>query len=136
MSISEKTQILNEVYAMVQERIHLPRASFPCIEDFYEVLNRLKDEKRICIEMIAFLHCEDIKPETIILFLDSHDIVRVGNRMVYDGDEQFGYRKHASMALAELVCEVYKNLSEEKMMELVSTQFSSAAIKAIREARL
>jgi hypothetical protein len=134
--VTEKTLALNEIYRMITERVHLPKASFSSIEDFYEVLNRLKDERKMCVEMLAFLHAEEISAQTIMAFLDAHDIVRIGSRMIYDGDEAFGYRKHASFALASLVCEVYKNLSKEKMMELVNMQFSGKTIKLIEEVRL
>jgi len=135
MSI-EKTVALNEVYVLVGERIHLPKESFDSVEAFYIVLNAIKEQKKICIEMLAFLHAEQLDAKTIYTFLDAHDIVKIGSKLIYDGDDQFGTRRHAMMALAELVSEVYRNLSKERMLELLQLQFSRKAIKAIEEARL
>ncbi len=131
----EKNQALNEIYDLVTEHIHLPSKDFEHKECFYEVLNAIKDQKKVCIEMIAFLHNESISATEVAFFLDAYDIVKVGSRLVYDGKEKFGQRRHAMMALAAMVCEIYKDISKEKMIEIVSIRFSSKAAKAIEGAR-
>lgn len=132
----QKTIALNELYAMINERIYLIRATFDNDEAFFDILNGLKDDRKIAVEIIAFLHAEDIQASTVRAFLDAHDIVKAGNRLIYDGDMQYGYRKAAVQALSALVCEVYKHLSKEKFDEVIRTQFSHKAIQRIQEAWL
>jgi hypothetical protein len=131
----EKNQALNEIYDLVNEHIHLPMKDFEDKEAFYVVLNEIRDQKKACIEMIAFLHNESIEASEIAFFLDAYDIVKVGDRLVCDSAEPYSQRKRAMMALAAMVCEVYKNISKEKMLEIASGIFSGKTVKAIEGAR-
>ena len=132
--IEEKTMVLNMVYRFVQERHPIYKASFESDDAFYTVLNGLKDDRKVAIEMIAFLHAEPLDAKTIIDTLDDNMIVKIGNgRFIYDG-HLLEYRRAAVRALAQLVLMAFRRVSNEKINELIQLQFSHKAIQAIQEA--
>lgn len=132
--IDKKTMVLNMVYRFVQERHPIYKAAFDSDESFYTVLNGMKDDRKVAIEMIAFLHAEQLDAKTIIDTLDDNMIVKIGNgRFIYDG-HLLEYRRAAVRALAQLVLLSFNKVSNDKINELIQLQFSHKAIHAIQEA--
>lgn len=124
---SERAQLLNKLYDFNAERLQLAKDRFQDTATFFAVVNKLKEERRIAIELIALAHSKPIPVELLKELLVNHEIVEVGDRYVYNGTDIL-YREALCLVLGLAIRHFYTNLSDERFIDQIRMYLGHSTI--------
>jgi hypothetical protein len=130
----DRVTLLNAMYHLLNERVHLAKTDFDPVSQFYELFHRLKLDKAIGIEMIAWLHTQPYDLELMNELLTNNEVVRAGNVLVYNGQDPTQHRASLVRVLALSIRHFYAGLTEVRLQEQLRLNFSHKTITRIVEA--
>jgi hypothetical protein len=120
---------------MVCKNAYIPEEIAKNKHELYRIINEAREEKKVCIEMIAFLINEDIDSDTILQLFNDYNFIIVGNKLIYNGENAYEHRKYASLALSGIIELIYHHIYDDNIPRVLSKYLSKKSISKVMEAR-